>query len=334
MGWLFFGKLSNSPRSSGPRLRRQKPRLQLEHLEERIVLDNRFQVPTGPLIDLPLNDKFATADLSVPAVHADVSGTISDMANNQNNLRVSSVVDDEVVISANAAGAIVSAVIAVNPIKANGFGAGTTVEQGPDQTSVFRPQSVGSYFPSSSIGVFVPPPGDASTASVAGFELGRGNEGSVASSEFQTFSSPVTTASGAFAGSVEATGRGIGSPQPSHFTNGLNSHVVALERNKKPGALSPLASNAALLDSIFENLTRVAGNSTNAMDAGSLVNTLNTASMTPTAVANDLLHSGGGIGGLVAQVFPDQNQPIRTIKEKRRLRQPPGSKSISDAEGT
>jgi hypothetical protein len=43
MGWLFFGNRSNSLLNSGPPVKRQKPRLQLEYLEERMVLVNRFQ---------------------------------------------------------------------------------------------------------------------------------------------------------------------------------------------------------------------------------------------------------------------------------------------------
>jgi hypothetical protein len=110
-------------------------------------------------------------------------------------------------------------------------------------------------------------------------------------SEFQTFSSPVATASGAFVGSIVATARGIVALAPSHFTNDFNVRTVAFERNQKLEAISSRASNAALLDSIFEDLTRVVGTSTNAMDPGALANTLNTAYMTPKAVANDLLPS-------------------------------------------
>jgi hypothetical protein len=202
MGWFLFGIRSNSPRDPRPSARMQKPRLQLEYLEERIVFDNHFLGPNGPLIDIQTNDISAIADTDVPSVHVDLSGTFTKLESNRINMTVSSAVDDE------------------------------------------------------------------------------------------------------------------------------------FERNKNVDVMNSLSGNAALVDSIYADLFRRAGNSTNSMDAGSRANPSSVAHMTPTEAAKDLLQSGDGVEGLVAQIIQGQNKPIRTIKEKRRLRQTPGSKGIPNEEGT
>ncbi len=51
MGWLFGSNQSNSHRNVGPRIKQQKPRLQVEQLEERMVLDSPLTIPAGTLID-------------------------------------------------------------------------------------------------------------------------------------------------------------------------------------------------------------------------------------------------------------------------------------------
>jgi hypothetical protein len=50
MGWLFVGARSNSPRNAGAPAKRHKHRLQLEHLEERLLLDSPFELLAGTLI--------------------------------------------------------------------------------------------------------------------------------------------------------------------------------------------------------------------------------------------------------------------------------------------
>jgi hypothetical protein len=71
MGWLFFGKRSSFPEKLGLPGQRQRPRLQLEQLEERMVLANRFQFPAGPLIDFQMNHTSAIGDADTPAVQTD-----------------------------------------------------------------------------------------------------------------------------------------------------------------------------------------------------------------------------------------------------------------------
>ncbi len=50
MGWLFVGARPNSPRNAGAPAKRHKHRLQLEHLERRLLLDSPFEILAGTLL--------------------------------------------------------------------------------------------------------------------------------------------------------------------------------------------------------------------------------------------------------------------------------------------
>jgi hypothetical protein len=74
MSWLLFHVRSKSPRNPGPFHTRQCHRLELEHLEERTVLDIPLLIPAGALVD-----NMATSAAMLPAAPAIPEPAASDI---------------------------------------------------------------------------------------------------------------------------------------------------------------------------------------------------------------------------------------------------------------
>ena len=249
-----------------------------------------------------LNNTFSDADNDVIAMQVNQAGAGTRISNNAINLTASSSLNEGIVIDASAADTTTSAVIAVNRINTNGFGTGLEIDLGSDQTSVANLQVQGNDFHSNAIGVLVRSASGASTATVAGIDLGGGSQGSLGGNNLRGFTAAAANF-GAIVVSGVAAGQGTLSAQLDNFATGVNPRFVVFDPNTNLNVSSSLSANAALVDTFYEDLLGRAGNITNIADAGFWINALNSATLSQTTIANDILHSSEALGGLVDGLY-------------------------------
>jgi hypothetical protein len=156
----------------------------------------------------------------------------------------------------------------------------------------------GNDFHNDAIGVEVR--GNSANASAAVIDLGGGSLGSLGGNDFRSFTAPATASSGAIVLNAFPSSQGTITAQKNSFAAGVSPGSVIWDNADSPAlasvdASNNLTGNAAFVASLYADLLKRAGDTSNPNDAGGLIAALNSGALTQAAAASALVHSTGAL---------------------------------------
>jgi hypothetical protein len=268
-------------------------------------------VNSAPISGLFVQDNtFTDSDVDVTAIRLNHVGLGTAVMRNQINLTATSILNRGIVVVAGGAGTTTTAHVTSNEINTAGSGTGVEVNLGATADSVVNFQAEGNDFHSNRVGVAVVAP-IGSAAPLAGIDLGGGGQSSLGDNNFSSFTSAGFNA-GAIVLTNVSSGEGTLKAQRNIFARGISPATVITDANGNVDSSSPLTGNAAFVATLFNDVLRRAGDTTNPNDAGFFVNGLDANTTTHSQVAKDIVganpalsESTEAVGLLVDGLYQD-----------------------------